>query len=304
MKERLTLNLCGLFTLAFFSFHFSACNKAQKASAILAVDSLQSIAFYGRVVDQHGQPVPNAKVRGNVEIIRYWMDQKWDEHFTTTDSNGYFHFSGLHGQALVVSPKKDGYESKCDKSFEYSGLASSQDRHQPDPKAPVVFTIWKQAGAQPLKHEEFDRVGVPVDGQPVSFDLLKGEKTSSGNGDLVVKIVRHPEHIQRGQPFDWSAVIESPSGGIRAHSDQYPYEAPADGYAPQLTIDMPADAPNWQSSVRRSFYLKARDGKLYARIILKITTDYEPPPTGVTIETWANPTGSRNLEFDPYKALP
>jgi uncharacterized GH25 family protein len=81
-------------------------------SAILAVDSRQPIEFYGRVVDQHGQPVPGAKVRGNAEIIERWMDQKWDEHFTTTDSNGYFQFSGLHGQSLVVSPSKDGYESK------------------------------------------------------------------------------------------------------------------------------------------------------------------------------------------------
>ncbi len=56
--------------------------------AVLAFDSLRPIAFYGRVIDQHGKPVADAKVRGNVERVRWWMDQKWDEHFTTTNSSG------------------------------------------------------------------------------------------------------------------------------------------------------------------------------------------------------------------------
>jgi hypothetical protein len=271
-------------------------------SAILALDSRQPIEFYGRVVDQHGTPVPNAKVRGNVEIVQQWMDQKWDEHFTTTDSNGYFRFSGLHGQSLVVSATKDGYESKSTMSFEYSGLTPPKERHTPNPKVPVTFAIWKLAGAQPLKHVEFNRSGVPVDGTPVSFDLLTGKKSPSG-GDLVVSVTRHPEHIQRGRPFDWSATIKVPGGGLIEHSDMYPNEAPADGYEEQVSLAMPATAAGWRDSITRRYYLRARDGTLHANIQLEITADYEPPPTGVTLEAWANPSGSRNLEYDPMKTL-
>ena len=270
-------------------------------SEILAMTSRQAITFYGRVVDQHGNPLSGAKVRGNVKISRQWMEQKWDEHYTTTDNDGRFQFTGLHGQEFVVSPSNEGYDSKeSSRNFAYSVLTPERERHRPDPSAPIVFRMWKLKGAEPLVHIEVDRVGVPVNGAPTSFDLLTGKKLPGG-GDLVLKVGRQPEHIQRGQRFDWKAVIEVPCGGIAEMNDAYPNEAPADGYEAQFTIEMPANSKEWQSSVTRSFYVKARDGKLYARLTLRITADYEPPPTGVTLEAWVNPSGSRNLEYDPAK---
>ena len=75
------------------------------------------------------------------------MDQKWDEHFTTTNSNGYFHFSGLHGQSLVVLPNAEGYEYKSNNvSFHYSTLTPAKERHQPDPKTPLFVGVQRKHG--------------------------------------------------------------------------------------------------------------------------------------------------------------
>ena len=271
-------------------------------SEVLALTSQTPITFYGKVVDQHGNPVVGAQVRGNAEMVKRWMSQEWDTHFTTTDIGGRFRFTGLHGQSLVVSPAKEGYEYKSNHvAYEYA-MVSEKDLHHPDPSAPVVFTMWKQQGPEPLVHFDYARAALPVNGTPISFDLLTGKKLPAG-GDLVLTLERQPEHIQRGQRFDWKAILEVPSGGVAEVGDAYPNEAPADGYDAQFVIDMPANSKDWQSSVTRNFYVKARGGKLYARITLRITADYEPPPTGVTMEAFVNPSGSRNLEYDPLKTV-
>jgi hypothetical protein len=270
-------------------------------SDTLAMTSLTPIEFFGKVIDQHDDPVPNAKVRGSAEIVKRWMNQEWDEHYTTTDANGFFQFLGLHGQSLVIVPFKEGYEFKSDTAlFHYSPLYLGKERHYPNSSTPVVFTMWKQQGAEPLVHNEINRIGAPVDGTPIMFDLLKGRKTTV-DGDLILTIERTPIHIQRGERFDWKATLEMPSGGLVKLEDAYANEAPMNGYETKIVIEMPSISPQWQSSVFRRFYFRSRGGTIYGRIAIDVTANYEPPPTGVTLEVFVNPSGSRNLEYDPIK---
>src|SRR3954447_12124323 len=107
------------------SVETSGRTKEERMSQILEATSHQPIDFYGRVVDQTGAPVADADIRGNVEISRRWMDQTWEEHHTITDADGRFSFSGLHGQNLVVTPRKDGYSYKeaTKDVFAYSALS-------------------------------------------------------------------------------------------------------------------------------------------------------------------------------------
>ena len=274
--------------------------KDEQMSALLTMTSQTPISFFGKVIDQQGAPVAGVKVTATAEVVRRFMEENWVRQSTLSDSRGLFQFVGLHGQSLSVFLEKAGYQYKSNNLvYEYSIHSPEKERHRPDPAAPVVFTMAKLKGAEPLIHYRV-RIDAPVNGSPTSFDLLTGKKLPSG-GDVVVKVDRQPEHIQRGQRFDWKATIEVPGGGIAELNDAYPTEAPADGYEPQFTIEMPAAGKEWEDSATHSFYLKLRDGKFYARLRLEITADYEPPPTGVTLEAWVNPSGSRNLEYDPAK---
>ena len=36
---------------------------------------------------------------------------------------------------------------------------------------------------------------------------------------------------------------------------------------------------------------------------VQLTADYEKPPTHFEMEVYVNPSGSRNLEFDPAKQI-
>jgi hypothetical protein len=273
-------------------------------SEALAVLNQQPIQFYGKVLDQDGAPVAGAKVTGGVMVQTKWMNGEITNYYTTTGGNGLFAFEGLAGRDISIWLEKAGYDFRNGDHtlFKYSHLTNETERHTPDVNAPVVFTMWKQKGPEALVHTKLSRASVPVDGSPVAFDLLTGEKTLAG-GDLVVKLERNPIHVQRGQRFDWKATIEVPNGGLLEIKDTYPNEAPAEGYIPSLIIDMPASSADWQSSLSGSFYVRSRGGQNHARLNLRITADYEPPPTALTFEAYINPSGSRNLEYDHSKDI-
>jgi hypothetical protein len=297
--KKASIYLIRVYVASFATLFLAACNKEQQMSSILAIDSLQPIEFYGRVIDQHGNPVIGAKVRGAAEIVQRWMDQKWDEHFTETDGNGYFHFSGLHGQSLVVSPSKEGYEYKSNNVvFSYSGLTLKKERHEPNPKKPVVFTMWKLKGAERLIEINIHDY-IPCDGTAMNYDMQHSKKTA-GDGNLIVKLIRNPLTGIRGKHFDWKITLEIPSGGLVELNDLYPNEAPVQGYGQTAVIDMPSNAPNWTPAILRSYYFKS--GEYYGRILLNSTVDFDPPPTVLRIKGYINQTaGSRNLEYDPNK---
>lgn len=277
-------------------------SKEEVMSEKLGILNDQPIEFYGKVIDQRGEPVAGAKVRAGVMVEKMWMGGKIVDHYTTTDGAGNFAFRGLRGARMIIQPSKEGYEFKADNSrnFNYSLLNRESERHHPNSSTPEVFKLWKLKGAEPLAHSEINRVGAPVDGTPVVFDLLRGRKTT-GDGDLIITIERNPIHIDRGQRFDWMATLEVPNGGLIELNDAYANEAPLEGYAAKVVIEMKSASPQWQSSAFRRFYFKSRGGTIYGRLTVDITANYEPPPTGVTLEAWVNPSGSRNLEYDPSK---
>ncbi|MFL6519215.1 MAG: carboxypeptidase-like regulatory domain-containing protein [Chthoniobacterales bacterium] len=270
---------------------------------ILTTTSQQPITFYGKVIDQHGDPVVGAEVRGNVSISQAWMDQKWDEHFTTTDGSGLFQFAGLRGQELVVSPKKDGYEYKSNNAvFAYSSLTPDKERHRPDPAAPVVFKMWKQQGAEPLiTGNKF--FGITPNGTPFTIDLKNGRKNEGRQteGDFVVSI-KQPPQITDGSRFDWSFTIDAIDGGLLEVTDtQYPNEAPAAGYQLQISQELRASDPEWRDVVRKTLFVKSRNGNQFARASVEIRANYQGA-AAFSVHYFVNPSpGSRNLEYDPSK---
>ncbi len=278
-------------------------SKAEKMSNLLARTSLQPIVFYGKVADQHGHPVAGVKVEASVKAPRYFMDENWEKYFTTTNGDGRFQFSSLHGQDMGIFLEKKGYEFKSNnKRFSYSALTPAAERHRPDSSEPVVFKMWKQYGAEPLiKGDKF--FGIKGDGTPFTIDLLNGRKTEGkGNeGDLIVTI-NQPQHIANGEKFNWSFTIEAISGGlIDAADTQYANEAPAKGYESQISQEVKTAGREWSEVVRKMLFVKSRSGNQFARVIAEIHANYQDAAV-FSIHYLVNPKpGSRNLEYDPAK---
>jgi hypothetical protein len=269
--------------------------KGQVALAIMQVANAQRIVFYGQIVDQNGQPVGGVKVEGSTLLVLGADHSGGNYYQTSSDSEGRFSFLDAHGNGLGFKFEKPGYE------YNYRQPQGWTAEYKPDPNAPVVFTLWKLAGAEPMVHWQLNRIGLTVDGTANNFDLLAGQRARPG--DIVVQFARTPLNIEQGKPFNWVLTLQIPTGGFAEITGPYPNEAPANGYKPTITITMPASAKNWTPSFDHSYYFTARNGQVFGRMTVHLVGDYLTPPTHFELEVYANPSKSRNLEFDPAKQI-
>jgi hypothetical protein len=266
--------------------------KAARIEAVIAIENAKSLDFYGKVIDQFGNPVVGVNVDAGVGLYVSFTRSGGKNYITETDTTGRFSFVGIHGAGVGFTLKKEGYS--------YNQRLSSSSRpkdYVPDSSRPVIFTMWKLKGAEPMVHTSI-QAGLACDGTPRSFDVLTGRRDT---GDLIATLTRTPVNIDRGKPFDWTLTLGIAGGGLIEIADPYPYKAPAGGYQSSIAINMPADAKDWNSSVVRSYYIY--DGRNYGRVTIDIMADYQPPPTHFEIDSYVNPSGSRNLEFDPAKQV-
>lgn len=274
------------------------------------------IEFYGRVVDQYGEPVASAEVEASV-MVNTGTTGGVRKARTNTDGQGYFSFTDLSGQDLTMVISKSGYEfSTRTKLFSYTYFEADHKRHIPDTTNPVVFVMWKKQGAEPLVHYEWRRFKISADGTPLGVNIEKG-KAALNEPDLVVRFRRAdgPSNIPG---YAWSAQIEVPKGGLALAPDLDFYNlAPADGYVSAFEFTQPSYAQikalpqeeqkPWQGSSELMFWIKIRDGQQFGRVRLRLHPPNEKladglfEPAGVAIEAWINPSGSRNLEYDRAK---
>ena len=280
--------------------------KEQAMSQALAILNQQPIEFYGKVVEQNGTPVAGADVYAGVMVAKVWMGGTIKDFQTKTDAEGLFSFKGIEGRDISFGFEKPGYEYQTDPSktglFKYSLLSPEPQRHKPTAETPVTFRMWRKQGAEPLVSGH-KLLGIRADGTPFTINLVNGRKSEgrSADGDLVVSIVQ-PAQITDGQKYDWSFTIESIGGGVVEAADtQYLNEAPADGYNRQISQEIRAANREWSEVVRKTLFVKSRDGTQFARVNAEIRSNYQGAAV-FSIHYLVNPKpGSRNLESDPAK---
>jgi len=275
----------------------------------IARKSNKPIQFFGLVLDQDDNPIPSVKVtlaiRTAKEVTPDVIDDLFEHPVMMTGADGRFALTDARGALLSVEAmEKSGYEVS-EKSLNRAHYWYWRDPSQvfhPDAGRPEVFRMWKKTGAEKLVLQ--DRMTrIPYDGRVVTFDLLTGRETAAG-GDFRVALVRNPQQVKWGQRnYEWMLTIESVDGGLSVSSDEQMYRAPADGYQPRLVIHMPADDPQWTDDKSVEFYLKSRGGKHYSSVKLGVMVGSEKPATGLSVRSFLNPSGSRNLEYDPLQTV-
>ncbi len=265
----------------------------------LAAYNETRLDLYGKVIDQDGHPIAGVEVAGSLDIDSPGSDRIYK---TKTDADGLFQITGLHGNELGADVSKPGYEMDYRRGlFEPSGKSTPTNR--------VVYTMWKLRGPEPMKYAQIQS-SVPCDGTPEHFDLLSSKMNNTvadvhpSSGDFTVKLTRDPLIVDRRKPFNWSVILSITNGGLLEFTNQpYPYEAPETGYQSVVTMDFPTNAPQWQYEINKNYFFKSGDGRIYGRMTVHLRADRPQPPTYFDAEIYANPNGSRNLEFDPAKEI-
>jgi hypothetical protein len=268
--------------------------QRQKTVADVLTMLATRITFYGRVVDQNGDPVRGADIDYGA-IDRF--DESGSDYHGKSDDNGNFSLAGIHGAVLTVGVRKSGYyniHGKSDAAFAY-GVGIDPTRKAPPTKDnPAVFVLQKQGSTEPLIRAGGGQIDVSRDGQALHFDFATGK---AGRGDLQIQTWIGDSKQHR---FDWSYRLSIPGGGLTERTGQFDFEAPAEGYQPALELKMPSMAEKWSSDIPKEYFAKLPNDR-YARFSIEF---YAGDRNFVVLTSYLNPEpGHRNLEFDPTKQI-
>jgi hypothetical protein len=251
------------------------------------------IVFFGRVIDENDEPVADADVHCEWTDLSPKGTSKAD---IKSQSDGTFTISGIRGKFMLIDVEKAGYytSSANRRGFEYAAYFS-KNYHEPNPKNPVVFRLRKKGQGEPLITRQ-TLYGIRPDGTPHYIDLVTGKKKvdEGPTGDLMIAIMREP--MNEKKRFAWSATLEGVNGAALIESDEeFMFTAPENGYVPSLSYAVAADDPAWDYELTKKYYVQARNGKIYARIVTTIMSQYRDA-AAVDLQVQVNPSGSRNLE--------
>jgi len=242
------------------------------------------IEFYGRVVDENDAPVADATIK----ISRGDLSPEGTSQVRLqSDSTGLFSLTGVVGRGLVVSVEKAGYyTSKLNRyGYEYAEF-SDKNFHQPDPDAPVLFRLRKKQEADPLLYRE-QEIKIAVG--------AVSEITLDSGMTLQLEPLTNP----RPQQGPWSMRVRVVDGGMQVTADDFPFTAPLDGYQSTVTLDANTSKPPMWTELYEGGVFFMKSGSKYGRLEIQMISGRD----WMRIKSWINPHGSRNLEFDPAKAI-
>jgi len=252
------------------------------------------INFYGKAIDQDQRPVSGANVIASITDL---SDDGTTVYETETDANGEFSLMGAKGKHLLVRDiRKEGYLflTKNKDSYEYAAFFQP-NYHEPDPDNPAIFLMHKQKPAEPLiviqeKYKLDDSNRVLVD--------IKNAKTGAFNGNIVdIQILDNSDPTGKR----WEAKISSPGGGIQLTTDEIAAQAPETGYLSDVRIDQDMRLPPGMHSGSLykggRFFINTSEG--YGLVQFRMI----PGRGSLHFTSYFNPSGSRNLEYDPSLAV-
>jgi hypothetical protein len=254
------------------------------------------IVFYGKVVNEKGNPINGAKIVMYAADNPYMPGSKYER---TSDAGGLFSINGIHGIGLSVDVSKEGYYRLPQSvgNFGYAVQGGDEKPPHPDPKDPAVFILKQRGKSESLIVIKND-VKLNPDGTPLPMDLRTGKTYGLPNPDIQVSCRMQDRNRPANSPhYDWRFAISVRGGGIQIRKgDEFNFTAPESGYNPIDEISMSASAGDWNSVVTREYYLKLADGS-YARMNV---TMHVGGDNVFSIKSYLNPIpGHTNLEFDP-----
>jgi len=251
--------------------------------------------FYGKVLDENGQPVAGAKV---VALVQGELGSAHGstEHDLLSDQDGLFKLEGVHSFGIIVTVTKDGYYTLPDKHGPWFWII--RDGTMPTKDHPAIYPLQKKGPTEPLAVLETGSIHVPTDGTLFEFNLERRRVVKGQPGTFNVQLWVDAHDPKSDQPYHWKFRITVPGGGIQPRMNEYDFSAPPSGYKEFIETEVTPGISGWNDSRDQDCFVKLGDGK-YARIRLTVRAlgDF------FITSGYLNPSGSPNLEFDPAKRI-
>jgi hypothetical protein len=270
------------------------------------------INLYGKVVDQHGEPVVGATVT-LTPVDRAFADQSHSKTIVFTESSGLFSVTDKVGSSIGVRASKDGYMSYpgmpgkplSGTTVDYAFQAEGGKRCS-NPSTPLILTLLKIGPVDPVFYVKNDNWRLTLDGTPrnIALDSVDGKGTHVIEFRLKCDCTKLPDTNERyGMTYDWSFDAKIPGGGFVEVDSDYKFEAPETGYQESIqwgSLALPKET--WKRSNQKRYFVKFPDGS-YGRIFVYVDAGTDVGPLNMT--SWLNlKPGSRNLsskDWDPTR---
>ena len=278
------------------------------------INSRTKINFWGKVVDQEGNPVEGATVIMHVrDFTKGFIGKKIDtECKSVTNSDGIFSLKGKKGHWLFIDNiEKEGYEYDVSENVENRGFnyklpSTINDNYD----KPVLYYLKNVSDVAYLVTSRnitcrFEKNISSI--EPIYFPdwiSIYGEYNNlhkeelDTNNDLVItcKIAEDKSKF--------SLAFESKSGNSSFYLSDYRLdEAPEDGYDNKCMyensmIDLVKKNKLGLPSQLFYLYVKGLNGKYYSRIECKVSTrSFGEYFVFLDYKSYTNPYGKRNLLY-------
>jgi hypothetical protein len=256
------------------------------------------VNFYGKVIDQNGDPVPHAHIKYAVsEMGAYNGLGSIPPHvvYGESDSKGCFAMLDTQRTSIFIYVSKPGYYCVNEKSNR-----NSSEMPESDVDSPVFFLLWKKGLIEPLIKNE-QSIDISLNKGPLDAYLVTGSAFSDVRVDLSSEIIPLDNRVPMRR-YHWSCNISIPNGGLQERPDLYVTTAPASNYRSYVAKSISADDPMWTDSWKGNYFVHL-PGDYHARMLIEVAANQGVYPR-VRIISYTNPQkGSRNLDSDdelPY----
>lgn len=270
-------------------------SKLEKMSDLIKRDYSTPINFWGKVVDQNGNPIPNVKAT----IVIDGQIRK-SEHLVYSDEVGRFELLGKRGARARVKVSLGGYAPTADKEIGsdvssrtiYYTAKAMPAYAPPTREHPQVFVLRKRNPPANIAHSESKGAPVEKSGEPEKVSLKTGARII----EFEVRCWSSCLVPFTYDKYDWRAEIKVLGGKLRSIAEFDPVIAPAGGYQSFFKLEMPKNMEgNWirnSPNGQKDFWIQFDDGTYgKARVEVKTGRKHE-----VDAEVWYNLDGTNIFE--------
>lgn len=272
-------------------------NRMERMKDLIRRDYNTPIDFWGKVVDQNGNPL--AGVKAEIMLDGHTQNNKY---VVFSDEGGFFELLEKRGARARIKVSLLGYIATSDekigtnisaRTIYYAPGSKPMPAYAPPTKDnPQIFILRKQNPIANLAYAEKKRVSVSETGLAQKINLKVDGK------DIAVEArcwssCPVPFTYEK---YDWSAEIKIVDGNLQPIVKDESIEAPQNGYQPFFKIEMLRNTEgNWLRSSpngTRDFWIQFDDGS-YAKARIEIKTGRKHE---VDAEVWYNLDETNNFE--------
>jgi hypothetical protein len=261
------------------------------------------IEMYGKVIDQHGEPVAGAEVYMIVAGGGTFAPGSGPVT-VTTDEAGLFRVQAKGQEISVISvthPKLTralyrtrwgNIETGAERLFAVDSHGEEYSwRTYTTPDKPFVINVWRVEKFEKVTSES-GAISPSPNGEPVEFAGVKV---------ICEREPKEPNVHWRHQRGSWSITFRPIDGGIQETDDLYLNEAPESGYQPELTVSMKRGDPDYKVKIQpaRRYYYTAHNGRWYGSFSATFDPYMYDDYCRVGVTNKYNQNSSRNLAVKP-----